>query len=142
MKFKFTRFRTASAILLSMSVGLIAQTGYASTLPVRSFKITPGEEDPAKKGKDKKSDRTFTSLNNASVKIYPDALKRAMHVIAKENEGKDVDFFVFDLQGTLVKNYRMKAKDHIRITGMARGSYIYRVFCGDEETAAGKFEIR
>ena len=65
-----------------------------------------------------------------------------MHVVAKENDGKEIDFFVFDLEGTLVQNYKMKAKEHIRIQGLQRGSYVYRVFCGDEETAAGNFEIR
>ena len=65
-----------------------------------------------------------------------------MHVVAKSNDGKEIDFFVFDLQGTLIQHYKMKEKDNYRITGLARGVYVYRVFNGDEETAAGKFEIR
>ena len=81
-------------------------------------------------------------MNNSSVKIYPDVLKRNMHVVAKENDSKEVDFFVFDLEGTLMQNFRMKPRDHIRVGGLARGSYVYRVFSGDEETATGKFEIR
>jgi hypothetical protein len=97
----------------------------------------PGEKKPAKK-----KGKTFSSLNNSSVKIYPDALKREMHVVAKNNDGKMIDFFVFDLEGTLVQNYKMNAKDHYRISGLARGIYVYRVFSGDEETATGKFEIR
>lgn len=122
----------------------IAQSAMASGKPYKKFSVVsanPGEEEPAKK-KDKAKAKAFASLNNSSVKIYPDALKRDMHVVAKDNDGKEIDFFVFDLQGTLIQNYKMKAKDHYRITGLARGTYIYRVFCGDEETAAGKFEIR
>ena len=69
-------------------------------------------------------------------------IKRVMHVVAKENEGKDIDFFVFDLQGELIQHYKMKAGDHERITGLERGKYVFHVFCGDEETANGKFEIR
>ncbi|MBK9571091.1 MAG: T9SS type A sorting domain-containing protein [Chitinophagaceae bacterium] len=65
-----------------------------------------------------------------------------MHIIAKENEGQEINFFVFDVEGTLVQNFKMKSKDHNRITGLARGTYLYRVFNGDEETAAGNFEIR
>jgi hypothetical protein len=103
----------------------------------------PGEEEPAKKTKSKTSEKTrsFGSLNNRFVKIYPDALLREMHVVAKD-ENAQLDFFVFDVQGTLVQNYKMKPKDHYRIAGLARGTYIYRVFNGDEETAAGQFEIR
>lgn len=101
------------------------------------FTSNPGEEKPAKK-----KAKTFASLNNSSVKIYPDVLKREMHVVAKDNGGKMIDFFVFDLEGTLVQNYKMNAKDHYRISGLAKGIYVYRVFNGDEETATGKFEIR
>ena len=144
MKTTFTLNRKASLLVLSMCAGLLfAQHSFAAAKPYRTFTITPGEEEPAvKKTKTTKSAKSFGSLNNNSVKIYPDIVKRDMHVIAKDNEGKDVDFFVFDLQGTLMQNYKMKAKDHIKISGLARGSYVYRVFRGDEETAAGKFEIR
>ena len=65
-----------------------------------------------------------------------------MHVVAKDNDGKEIDFFVFDVEGSIVQHYKMKAKDHNKISGLARGKYVYRVFNGDEETAAGNFEIR
>jgi hypothetical protein len=85
---------------------------------------------------------TYSSRNNHAVKIYPDVIKKAMHVVAKENDGKKIDFFVFDLQGTLMKHYKMDEGDREKITGLKRGKYIYHVFCGDDETAIGKFEIR
>jgi hypothetical protein len=69
-------------------------------------------------------------------------LKREMHVVAKENDGKEIDFFVFDLEGTLLHQNKMKAKDHNKISGLQRGTYAFRVFSGDQETAAGNFEIR
>lgn len=84
----------------------------------------------------------YVSRNNHAVKIYPDLIKKTMHVIAKENNGKKIDFFVFDLQGVLMKHYRMEEGDHEKIAGLKRGKYIYHVFCGDEETATGKFDIR
>jgi hypothetical protein len=86
--------------------------------------------------------KTPSSRNNNAVRIYPDIIQKAMHVVAKENDGKEIDFFVFDPQGTLMKHYRMNDGDHKKIAGLERGKYIYHVFCGDEETAAGKFEIR
>jgi hypothetical protein len=110
--------------------------GVVPTLSVSAAKQE--DEDPAKK----KNTKTFTSRNNAAVKIYPDVVKRDMHVVAKENNGKLIDFFVFDVQGTLVQNYKMNPKDHYRLTGLARGIYVYRVFSSDEEIATGKFEIR
>ena len=142
MKTKSTLNRKSLSFVLSTCAAMVmSQASFASAKPYSKF--TTGEEDPAaKKAKTTKSAKAFTSRNNNSVKIYPDVINRDMHVVAKDNEGKDVDFFVFDLQGTLIQNYKMKAKDHIKIGGLARGSYVYRVFRGDEETAAGKFEIR
>ena len=80
--------------------------------------------------------------NNNSVKVYLNVPKKQVHVIAKDNKGKQIDFFVFDLEGTLVHNHKMKTKDHHKINDLNRGVYVYRVFCGDEETASGQFEIK
>jgi hypothetical protein len=143
MKLKFHPKNLRAILSLGLSTGVFfTQPLFAIEAPAKSasgMTHNPGEEKPAKK---KGKAKAFASLNNASVKIYPDALKRDMHVVAKSNDGKVIDFFVFDMQGTLIQNYKMKAKDHNVITGLARGTYVYRVFSGDEETAAGKFEIR
>jgi hypothetical protein len=119
---------------------LVMQPLSAATRTAGVRPLITGEDDP-KKAKTKAEKKSFASLNNQSVKIYPDPLNRDMHVVAKDNV-KNIDFFVFDLQGTLIENYKMKAHDHFKISGLARGIYVYRVFSGDEETASGKFEIR
>ncbi len=85
--------------------------------------------------------KSLVSRNNNAIKIYPDIFKRKMHVVAKDNASKEIDFFVFDLQGTLVHNYKMKPRDRKQMINMERGSYVYRVFCGDEEAASGTFQV-
>ena len=144
MKSNRKRQAARPIVTLGMGVGLmLAQTCFATGWPVKAptgMIGNPGEEKPARKNK--MAAKTMSSRNNSSIKIYPDVLRKEMHVVAKENEGKEIDFFVFDLQGTLMQNCKMKSKDHCRISGLAKGSYVYRVFCGDAETAAGKFEIR
>lgn len=133
-------------VTLATALMLAGMPGYikagATGRPVT--RIITGEEDPNEKSAKKNKTRqgSFSSNNNSSVKIYPDIIKREMHVVAKENEGREVDFFVFDLEGAIVQQHKMKAKDHVRMSGLTRGVYQYRVFCGDEETAAGQFEIR
>jgi len=104
-----------------------------------SRKMEVNREDEKKP---EKKTRTVASRNNQAVKIYPDPVKRVMHVIAKDNDGKQIDFFVFDLEGTLVHHYKMDEGDHKKISGLERGKYVYQVFSGDEETVAGQFEIR
>jgi len=146
MKLNFTHKKLKTILSLGFSTGVFfTQPLFAMekpAKPVSGININPGEEEKPAKKKTKSKARAFASFNNNSVKIYPDALKRQMHVVAKNNDGKMIDFFVFDLEGTLVQNYKMKAKDHYLISGLKRGTYVYRVFNGDEETAAGNFEIR
>ena len=133
-----SRLRKTKPVLFLM-IGCLAVVSVTASVDP-SFKE---KDKPAKKEKSKgKTKMTFSSLNNPSVKIYPDAWKRDMHVVAKDNNGKEINFFVFDLQGTLLHNYKMQPKDHNKISGLKRGTYVYRVFCGDEETASGKFDIR
>lgn len=137
-------FRAVAAFGITVSI-LFAQPVFAAGKPFKKnivLTTTPEEEKPVKKNKEKVKTKVFAPLNNSSVKIYPDVIKRDMHVVAKDNDGKEIDFFVFDTEGTLVQHYKMKAKDHNKMSGLARGTYVYRVFCGDTETATGNFEIR
>ena len=101
-----------------------------------SKEILFAKEEPVNKVK------SFSARNNNAVRIHPATIKREMHVVAKENNGKEISFFVFDLNGTLIQLLKMKHKEHYRLTGLEKGIYFYRVFCGDEETVSGKFEIR
>ena len=118
-----------------------------SLLAIQPYSSIAAEKEPATATEVKKEEekpmsnktRLSTSRNNNTVKIYPHLVKKAMHVVAKENE---IDFFVFNTEGTLLKHYKMNDGDHKKITGLERGKYIYNVFCGDEETATGKFDIR
>ncbi len=145
MKPTFTKKTLKAVLAFGISTSLFyGQPVAAAGKPFKSYSLPaedPEEDKPSAK-KNKLKTKTFASLNNSSVKIYPDVIKREMHVIAKDNDGKEVDFFVFDTEGTLKQHYKMKPKDHNKMTGLARGKYVYRVFAGDEETAAGNFEIR
>lgn len=122
-----------AAISLCM---MVTTPGFAWTGSRKMEVNREDEKNPVKKT------RMISSRNNQAVKIYPDPVKRVMHVIAKDNDGKQIDFFVFDLEGTLVHHYKMDEGDHQRISGLERGKYVYQVFSGDEETVAGQFEIR
>src|ERR1043165_2676156 len=104
----------SAAVLAGM---LVAQPASAIGKPFKSFSVASGTEEdkPAKKSKTKAKTK-FASLNNVAVKIYPDVIKRDMHVVAKGNDGKEIDFFVFDVEGALVQHYKMKAKDHNKLS--------------------------
>jgi hypothetical protein len=130
MKLKITQ----SAICACIALCMLTQSSV-------SFAAGVKKDDPKEKTEVKKA-KVSSSRNNSSVRIYPDILKRVMHVVAKDNEGADVDFFVFDLEGTIVKHYKMKSGDHQKLTDLERGKYVFSVFSGDQETASGKFDFR
>ena len=74
------------------------------------------------------------------VKIYPDLLKKVMHV--KNVETARVDFFVFDAEGTIMVHYKMNEKDHKKINGLEKGTYTYQVFNNDEMSESGRLVIK
>jgi hypothetical protein len=129
------------------STQAIAGICIAITMLMQSFVSQATEGDNGtlneKEKKEVKKATATASRNNSSVKIYPDILKRVMHVVARDdNDGKGIDFFVFDVEGTLVNHYKMKSGDHEKLNDLKRGKYVFRVFSGDEETATGSFDIR
>ena len=129
MKLKSTLL---SAACISMCIMLVQ--------PAMAAGKMTGDKEKNEEGKSARKAKT-QSRNNAAVRIYPDVFSRKMHVVAKENEVKEIDFFVFDLEGTLMQHYKMANGDHHKLA-LARGKYIYRVFSGDEETATGEIEMR
>ena len=84
--------------------------------------------------------KTKTSRREKEVKIYPDMLKRMLHV--KNVENTQVDFFVFDPQGTIMIHYKMNERDHKKINGLEKGTYTYQVFKNDEMSESGKIIIK
>ena len=125
----------------------ILKTAYVSLLATgvmlcHNLSAADEKDDNDKRKKEANAVKTTErfSLNNKSVKIYPDLFKRDMHVVSKEKT--TTNFFVFDVEGTLIVNRSLKENDHIKLTGLQRGYYTYHLFDGDEEKATGKFEIR
>jgi hypothetical protein len=143
MKSKLTSFSAKTVASVGMCIGLMSvQPAFASGKPYMNFTSFNNSIEDELTNASREKNKSVYLRNNNSVKIYLDAPKKKVHVIAKENKGKQIDFFVFDLEGTLVHNHKMKTKDHHRVTNLSKGIYVYRVFCGDEETATGQFEIK
>lgn len=92
---------------------------------------------------DKKPSKKEKSFRNQNVvRIFPDLLKRTVHVVARSGNEKEIDFLVFDLNGNMVLNYKMKAGEKKAISNLKKGSYMYHVFAEDEYLTTGKIEFR
>lgn len=143
MKTKTNSFPGNLFFALFGSLLLFSGSAFAEGHPVFSYHHAYTGGDPVKEKPVKRKDlEKIESRKKSAVKIYKDISRQNLHLYAKKSDRKQISFFMFDLEGTLVQNYKMNAKDHKKITGMKKGTYIYRVFCGDEETAAGKIEIK
>ena len=74
------------------------------------------------------------------IRIYPDLLKKIIHV--KNVESAKIDFFVFDAEGTIMVHYKMNEKEHKKINGLEKGTYTYQVFKNDEMSESGKITVK
>jgi len=99
-----------------------------------SKKAFEDDKKPAKK------EKSFKNQN--VVKVYPDMVKKEMHVIAKSGIDKEIEFMVFDINGNMVLNYKMKPGEKRTITELKKGSYMYHVFAEDEYLTTGKIVFR
>ena len=89
---------------------------------------------------DNNNNAVKVSRKDRAVKVYPDLVKRVMHV--RNIEEAPLDFFVFDLEGTLIRHFKMEEGDRKKITGLQKGLYVYQVFTGDEMSESGKINIK
>jgi hypothetical protein len=94
-------------------------------------------EDDKKPAKKEKSFR-----NQNVVKVYPDIVKKEMHVMAKSGIEKEIEFMVFDINGNMVLDYKMKPGEKRTINELKKGSYMYHVFAEDEYLTTGKIVFR
>lgn len=100
--------------------------------------IFDDDKKPARKSKPVKR----SSAVEVSVKLIPDIFKKSFHLVTRSDSDKEMNFYVFDVEGNLVMNYKTKAGDKKTISGLEKGNYVYRVFCDDAEVASGKLQFR
>jgi len=84
---------------------------------------------------------TFKKERKNLIKIVHNPEKNSVRVVVKDIAGQTIDFYVFDLEGTMVINYKLKSKEKKIITTLEKGAYTYNAFSGDEETDFGKIII-
>jgi hypothetical protein len=128
------RFLLLSMILFTCSV----QSTVFAAGKLKSSNKTAFFEDDKKSKKEK--GRSAKSI--ASVKVIPDIIRRTMHVTVKADKEKQLDFYVFDMDGKMVQSYKVKGGERVTIENLERGIYTYHVFCEDESIATGQLQFR
>ena len=76
------------------------------------------------------------------VKIYPGATQEVLFFNASGEEGKVYQFFIFDMEGNLVKQAQIRNKQTTILTNFNKGSYTFEVFSDDEHIENGTLTIK
>ena len=77
------------------------------------------------------------------IKIYPNPSSNGtIHIASNQTDDKQLQFYVFDIEGTLMHNIKLNAKTRKTITGLQKGVYMYDVFSDDESIERGKIIVK
>jgi hypothetical protein len=75
------------------------------------------------------------------VKLYPNPTSTGT-VTIHSNTNEVLDFYVFDLEGTLLYRIELKGREEKTIKKLKKGSYAYDVFKDDESIEQGKIIVK
>ena len=78
-----------------------------------------------------------------SVRIYPNPSPNGtVYISSNHNSDQEIQFYVFDLEGTMMHNFKLHSKGKQTITGLRKGVYMYDVFKDDESIERGKIIVK
>ena len=76
------------------------------------------------------------------IKIYPGATQEVLFFNASGEEGKVYQFFLFDVEGNMVKQTQIRNKQTTILTNFNKGCYTFEVFSDDEHIENGTLTIK
>jgi len=91
---------------------------------------------------DEKKPKKEKAATSNAVKVFPDAFRKAMHVVSKSSNEKELNFFIFNNDGAMLLSYKLKKGERKLIAGLPKGNYTYQVFCDDIQAGSGKMQFR
>jgi hypothetical protein len=75
------------------------------------------------------------------IKIYPGATNEVVFFSASGETGKVYQLFLFDLDGTLVKQTQIRNKQTTLLANFVKGCYTFEVFSDDERIENGTLTV-
>ncbi|HVS96612.1 MAG TPA: T9SS type A sorting domain-containing protein [Puia sp.] len=74
--------------------------------------------------------------------LYPDARQQVLFFSAKGEEGKVYQLFLFDMDGRLVSQTRIRSRETTVLTNIPEGNFLFEVFTDDERIENGQLTVR
>lgn len=85
--------------------------------------------------------KKFTS-SKYRVRLYPNANHQVLFFSASGSEGKAYQFFLFDMEGKLVRRANIRNKETTVLNNIEKGIYLFEVFSNDERIENGQLFVR
>ena len=76
------------------------------------------------------------------IKIFPGANHEVLFFNASGEDGKVYQFYMFDIDGNMVKQTQIRNKQTTIITNFSKGCYTFEVFSDDEHIENGTLTIK
>src|ERR1700712_5262695 len=76
------------------------------------------------------------------IKIFPGANHEVLFFNATGDDGKVYQFYLFDIDGNMVKQTQIRNKQTTILTNFNKGSYTFEVFSDDEHIENGTLTIK
>ena len=80
--------------------------------------------------------------NHNIISIDPNPSNGNIQVKNITENAKEVQFYVFDLDGMMIENIRLYAREIKKVNGLRKGVYLYDVFEKDESIERGKIIVQ
>jgi hypothetical protein len=78
----------------------------------------------------------------SNIRLYPDVNHQVLFFSANGEENKHYQLFLFDIEGKLLKQVDIKNKQTTVINKIAKGTYLFEVFCDDVRIENGQVLVK
>jgi hypothetical protein len=82
------------------------------------------------------------SSKKHKIKLYPDARQQVLFFSATGEEGKVYQLYLFDMDGRLVSQTRIRSRETTVLTNISEGNFLFEVFTDDERIENGQLTVR
>ncbi len=83
------------------------------------------------------SSANFSEAVNLRVQMDNDDV-----IVSVKAGNKNVDFYMFTVNGSLVKQRNIQGSERFSIENLSKGTYLYELFSKDQRLKSGKIELK
>jgi len=76
------------------------------------------------------------------IKLYSDARQQVLFFSANGEDGKVYQLYLFDMDGRLVSQSRIRSRETTVLTNISEGNFLFEVFTDDERIENGQLTVR